>query len=137
MEKKAFIVQSGTILEYYDSYKLYTEWSVEILKPRNGYIDLQIADGRMYMKWSKWFLTAIRTTKGKKSGEVDSLHSTKPKLRCYAGSTNPALRVSEICDDDNLWQWSRLEIILNAFCRPTIPQKWFIIVNWFSKIYPI
>ena len=28
----------------------------------------------------------------------------------------------------NLWQWSRLEIRLNAFRRSTIPQKQFIII---------
>ena len=37
------------------------------------------------------------------------LHSTKSELRFYTGS-NPARRVSEICDGENLWQWSRLEI---------------------------
>ena len=31
--------------------------------------------------------------------------------------------VSEICDGENLWQWSRLKISLNAFRRLTILQK--------------
>ena len=53
------------------------------------------------------------------------LHSTKPELRFCAGS-NPACRVSEIRDGEDLWQWSRLEIRLNAFLRSTIPQKKFI-----------
>ena len=55
------------------------------------------------------------------------LHSTKPELRFWADS-NPARGVSEIRDDEDLWQWSRLEIKLNAFRRSTIPQKQFIII---------
>ena len=55
------------------------------------------------------------------------LHSTKPELRFCAGS-NPARGVSEIRDGEDLWQWSRLEIRLNAFHRSTIPQKQFIII---------
>ena len=50
------------------------------------------------------------------------LDSTKPELNLYAGS-NPVRGVSEIRDGEDLWQWSRLEIRLNAFRRPTIPQK--------------
>ena len=59
------------------------------------------------------------------------LHSTKPELRFCAGS-NPARGMSEIHDGEDLWQWSRLEIRLNAFRRSTIPQKQFIIImiNW-------
>ena len=52
-------------------------------------------------------------------------HSKKPKLRFCAGS-NPACGVSEIRDGKDLWQWSRLEIRLNAFRRSTIPQRQFI-----------
>ena len=55
------------------------------------------------------------------------LHSTKPGLRFCAGS-NPARGVSEIRDGEDLWQWSQLEIRLNAFHRLTIPQKQFIII---------
>ena len=44
------------------------------------------------------------------------LHSTKPELRFSAGS-NPARGVPEIRDGEDLWQWSRLEIRLNAFRR--------------------
>ena len=39
---------------------------------------------------------------------------TKPELRLSAGS-NPAHDVSKIPNDDDLWQWSRLEIRLNVF----------------------
>ena len=53
------------------------------------------------------------------------LHSTKPELRFCAGS-NPARGVSEIRDGENLWQWSRLEIKLDAFRRSTKPQNQFI-----------
>ena len=55
------------------------------------------------------------------------LHSTKPELRSCADS-NPAHGVSEIRDGEDLWQWSWLEIRLNAFRRSTIPQKQFIII---------
>ena len=41
---------------------------------------------------------------------------------------HPALGVPEIRDGEDLWQWSRLEIRLNAFRRSTIPQKQFIII---------
>ena len=36
--------------------------------------------------------------------------------------------VSEIRDGEDLWQWSRLEIRLNAFRWSTIPQKQFTII---------
>ena len=50
------------------------------------------------------------------------LHSTKPELRFCAGS-NPARGVPENRDGEDLWQWSQLEIRLNALRRSTIPQK--------------
>ena len=40
--------------------------------------------------------------------------------------SNPGHGVSEIRDGENLWQWSWLEIRLNAFHRSTIPQQQFI-----------
>ena len=55
------------------------------------------------------------------------LHSTKPELRFCTGS-NPARGVSMIDDGEDLWQWSRLEIRLNAFRWSTKPQKQFIII---------
>ena len=55
------------------------------------------------------------------------LHSAKPELRFCTGS-NSARGVSEICDGEDLWQWSRLEIRLNAFRRSAIPQKQHIII---------
>ena len=55
------------------------------------------------------------------------LHSTNPELRFCAGS-NPARRVSEIRDGEDLWQWFRLEIRLHTFRLSTIPQKQFIII---------
>ena len=45
------------------------------------------------------------------------LYSTKPELRFCAGSS-PACGVSEIRDGQDLWQWSRLEIRLNALPQP-------------------
>ena len=50
------------------------------------------------------------------------LHSTKPELRLCAG-WNPACGISEICNGEDLWQWTRLEIRLNLFCWSTIPQN--------------
>ena len=55
------------------------------------------------------------------------LHSTKTELRFCAGS-NPARSVSEIRNGEDLGQWSRQKIRLNAFRRSTIPQKQFIII---------
>ena len=55
------------------------------------------------------------------------LPSTKPKLRFCAGSNAPH-GMLEIRDGEDLWQWSRLEIRLNAFRQSTVPQKQFIII---------
>ena len=55
------------------------------------------------------------------------LHSAKPELRFCAGS-NLARGVLEICDGENHWQWSRLEIRLIVFCWSPIPQKQFITI---------
>ena len=55
---------------------------------------------------------------------IAQLHSTKPELRFCAGS-NLAFGMSEICDGENFWRWSRLEIRLNGPRRSTIPQKQF------------
>ena len=55
-------------------------------------------------------------------------HSTKPELRFCVGC-NPACSISEIRDCQDLWQWSRLEIRLNAFCRSTISQKQFNLIH--------
>ena len=53
-------------------------------------------------------------------------HSSKPELRLCA-CLNTAHDMLGIHDED-LWQWFRLEIRLNAFCRWTIPRKHFIII---------
>ena len=50
------------------------------------------------------------------------LHSTKPELR-FCTCSSPALSVLEIHDGEDLWQWSQLEIWLNAFRLSTKPQK--------------
>ena len=54
------------------------------------------------------------------------LHSANPECRLCSCS-NPACGVSEICNAENFWQWSWLEIRLDAFRRSTIPQKQFTI----------
>ena len=64
------------------------------------------------------------------------LHSTKPELRFCVGS-NPAGSVSEIRDGEDLLQWSRLKIRLNAFRQSTILQKQLIImINQMSFCKP-
>ena len=50
------------------------------------------------------------------------LHSPKPELRFCAGSS-AVRRLSDIRDDEDLWQWSRLEIRLSNFRRSTILQN--------------
>ena len=57
------------------------------------------------------------------------LHSTKPELRLCAGS-NPAPGVSEIRNGEDLWQWCRLEIRLNAFRRSSISIHWRSELVW-------
>ena len=54
------------------------------------------------------------------------LHPSKPGLR-FRTDSNSTRGVSEICDGEDLCQWSQLEIRLHAFRRSTIPQKQFII----------
>ena len=56
------------------------------------------------------------------------LQSIKPELRFCSGS-NHARGVSEIRDGEDLWQWSRLKIRLDAFRWSTVPQKQFIIMR--------
>ena len=46
---------------------------------------------------------------------------------------NPACSVSQICDGEDLWQWSWLEIRLNAFRWSSIPQKQFNSSSCFFK----
>ena len=53
--------------------------------------------------------------------------SFKLELR-FCSVSCPVHGVSEIRDSEDLWQWSRLEVKLNAFRRSTIPQKQFIII---------
>ena len=50
------------------------------------------------------------------------LHSAKSELR-FCAVSNPFRGVSEICNDEELWQWSRVEVRLNTFRRSTIPQN--------------
>ena len=56
------------------------------------------------------------------------LHSTKTKLRFCTGSNSVHCSVSEICDGEDLWQWYRMEIGLNAFRPSTMPPKQFILI---------
>ena len=56
------------------------------------------------------------------------LHSTKHEI---------SFCMSEIPDGEELWQWSWLEIRLNAIHRSIIPQKQFIIIKCQSEQYII
>ena len=47
---------------------------------------------------------------------------TNPELK-FCRCSNPAHNVSEICDGENLLEWSQLEVRLNTFRQSTIPQK--------------
>ena len=48
--------------------------------------------------------------------------------------SNPLCSVSKVRDDEDLWQWSRLEIRLNTFHWSTIPWKKFIIIFIFITL---
>ena len=83
---------------------------------------------RLFCKSFAWFLYDTNSSFGR--GVVITtaiLHSTKPEFRFCTGS-NSAHGVSDIRDGENLWQWSWLEITLDAFLQSTIPQKQFIII---------
>ena len=69
-----------------------------------------------------------------------ALHSIKSELMFSAGPI-PARSVLEISDGEDLWQWSCLEIRLNAFRSFTIPLKRFRIIiaspcNFFKNETP-
>ena len=68
--------------------------------------------------------TVISVTLGRNTRKT---HYCTTSFRFCAGS-NPACGVSEIRDGEDLWQWSWLEIRINAFRRSTILQKQFIII---------
>ena len=51
------------------------------------------------------------------------LQSTKPELRFCAGSNLACGMVEIYCDGEYLWQWTQLEIRLNAFHQSTISQN--------------
>ena len=53
------------------------------------------------------------------------LHSTKSELR-FCADSNLAYSMLEIRDGEDVWQGSQMEIRLNTFCCPTIPQQQFI-----------
>lgn len=55
------------------------------------------------------------------------LDSARPAHKFCTGS-NSARGVSEICNDESLWQWPWLEIRLIIFHRSTIPLRQFIII---------
>ena len=48
----------------------------------------------------------------------------------FGTGSNPAHGMSGIHDGEDLWQWSWLEIRLNAFLQSNIPQKRFIIITF-------
>ena len=58
---------------------------------------------------------------------------TNPELK-FCRCSNPAYDVSEICDGENLLEWSQLEVRLNTFRQSAIPQKQVIIIIIISII---
>ena len=52
----------------------------------------------------------------------------QPELR-FCASSKPACGVSEIRNGENLWQWFRLDIRLNAFRWSTIPHHQSLLVT--------
>ena len=52
---------------------------------------------------------------------IAHLHSTKPEFR-FSADSNLAHSMLKICDGEDLWQWSWLQIRLNACRWSTIPQ---------------
>ena len=83
-------------------------------------------------------LGAISLTQSKKIQKVQwrrgvlvitiaQIHSTKLQLM-FCADSNLLHGVSDIRYREDFWQWSRLKIRLNAFCRSIIPQKQFIII---------
>ena len=92
------------------------------------------------VKITRWFVLELRNTwisqyrHGVVVITIAQLHSAKPELRFCTGS-NPACGLLEIRNGDDLWQWSRLEIRLNAFCQSTIPQKQIKSINQFLSFY--
>ena len=59
-------------------------------------------------------------------------HSTKSVLKFYT-SSNPARGVSEICDGENPWQWSRLEIRRKRLSPVNHSAK---AIHYHHQIYP-
>ena len=62
------------------------------------------------------------------------LHSTKLELR-FCACSNPAHSVLDICNGENLWQLSQLDIRLNTSHQSTIAQKRFIIRFFKTKFF--
>ena len=56
------------------------------------------------------------------------LHPKKSELRLSTG-INPTRSIFEICNNENLWQWSWLDLRLNAFSWLTTPSNNFISSN--------
>ena len=62
------------------------------------------------------------------------LHSTKPELRFCTGS-NPTPGVSEIRDEEDLWQWFHLEMTLNFLRRSEIIHQTILQVPIFCVFF--
>ena len=77
-----------------------------------------IDDWKTFAKNNPWHCGVVVIT-------TAQLHSTKRELR-FCAVSNLARSISEICDDEDFWQWFQLEIRLNTFRRSTIPHKQFI-----------
>ena len=59
-----------------------------------------------------WRTFPIRNVEPWCSSTTAQFHSTKPELR-FCADSNPSRGVSEICSNEDLWQWLQLRIKLN------------------------
>ena len=97
-----------------------------------------------FFEWSEKSVIKKQTMKKKNKGTTQTISAPRVSYKFwetlhynyfgavmswFCAGSNPDRDVPDIYDGENLWQWFRLEIRLNAFRRSTIPQKQFIIIS--------
>ena len=97
-----------------------------------------------FFEWSEKSVIKKQTMKKNNKGTTETISAPRVShkfwetlhynysgavMSWFCAGSNPDRDVSDIYDGENLWQWFRLEIRLNAFRRSTIPQKQFIIIS--------
>ena len=81
------------------SSKIFCKWVFYFIKKKPFFLKPIVLEKKLYQSSSSGVVVITTAQRS----------SIKSELRFCTGS-NPALGVSEICDGENLWQWSRLEI---------------------------